>query len=97
MKTFPRFALAIVLMVVVGSISVGIITWQVVSVKNEARDRSCQRTAEARTDNRAMWLYLLEDAPDTQRTRDFVKELNKRLPPLKCEDNLLVEDRKTNG
>lgn len=93
MKTFPRFALAIILMVVIGSISVGIITWQVVNVKNEARDRSCERTAQARTDNRAMWLYLLEDAPDTQRTRDFVVQLNKRLPPLKCVDSVIVEDK----
>jgi len=94
MKRPPRFALAIVLMVIVGSISVVLITWQVVSVKNEARDRYCERTATVRTDNRAMWLYLLENAPDTKRTRDFVKQLNEKLPPLKCtEDSIIVEDK----
>jgi hypothetical protein len=53
----------------------------------DAAFRQCERTVEARADSRAMWEYLINQAeePDSPRVVEFVKEMDRRLPALKCE------------
>jgi hypothetical protein len=90
-KSPPMFVAIITLVIVVGTLVVSLGTWQIVSIKNSVRDTNCERVVAVRNDNRAMWLYLLEDAPDDQKTRDFVTELNKRLPVLECDAGVITE------
>lgn len=47
----------------------------------------CKRTVDARDDNRAMWLYLIENAdPEDKTVPSFTAELNSRLPALYCDE-----------
>jgi hypothetical protein len=47
----------------------------------------CERSVSARADNRAMWEYLVatNEDPDSPRVVRFVRELDRRLPPLECD------------
>jgi hypothetical protein len=54
---------------------------------NDASERDlCRAVVNARDDNRAMWLYLIEQNPDSPELPEFVIELDRRLPPLDMED-----------
>jgi hypothetical protein len=54
---------------------------------NDVSERDdCRTAAEARDDNRSMWLYLIDQNPDDPDLPEFVIELNRRLPPLDVED-----------
>jgi hypothetical protein len=54
---------------------------------NDANDRElCRAAAEARDDNRAMWLYLIDQNPDSPELPAFVVELDRRLPRLDMEE-----------
>ena len=54
--------------------------------------RDCERSISYREDSRAMWIYLLGTASknpsDEERAKRvaFVRELNERLPTLRCDD-----------
>jgi hypothetical protein len=55
---------------------------------NATKERNnCLRTVAVREDNRAMWAYLIEENPDDPDVPAFVRELNRRLPELRCVDN----------
>lgn len=48
------------------------------------RAGGCRETVAVRDDQRAMWLYLLEQNPDNPRAASFRAELDLRLPKLEC-------------
>lgn len=49
---------------------------------------ACARAVSGRDDNRAMWLYLLDRFADSPNAPDARAELEKRLPPLTCVDDV---------
>jgi hypothetical protein len=94
----PRVVPIVSVTGVVGLILCAVLTWVVMQTNDAEEQRDCQRSVAARDDSRAMWLYLIDSA-DKDRTRaeqkrfdDFVAELDKRLPPLKCDDGDFVPD-----
>jgi hypothetical protein len=52
------------------------------SSAGEERER-CERSVAGREDNRAMWIYLVEQNPGVEADA-FMIELERRLPRLKC-------------
>lgn len=58
--------------------------------ERDRAEQSCERSASVREDNRAMWLYLVNENPDNPDVPEFLAELDKRLPSLKCVDNIPV-------
>lgn len=75
-----------------GLVLVAILAFQVQRSDATEERRDCDYLVTARSDSRAMWLYLLDQAnpdqtPEEQERFDaFVVELDKRLPELKCEN-----------
>jgi uncharacterized protein (DUF1697 family) len=51
---------------------------------------SCRRSVDVREDNRAMWLYLLDEFADAPIAADARRELDERLPSLQCVDSTPV-------
>lgn len=45
---------------------------------------SCDRRADTRSDNRAMWVWLTDEFPGDDLARRARVELDQRLPPLAC-------------
>ena len=64
----------------------------------QAERDACERSVEARDDNRAMWLFLIDrlapEKADDPEVVSFVKYLNERLPRVICVDRkpMVVED-----
>lgn len=67
-----------------------LLTSIVVVVLQERRD--CQGRVETRVDQRAMWLFALEQSPNPldPRTLAFRAALDDRIPELRCEGWLAV-------
>ncbi len=83
----PRYVAAVVVVALVSLLITVVVAWRVDLRGAEEERRDCARSVAAREDNRAMWLYLLDEQPaDDKRARDFRVELNKRLPALTCVD-----------
>lgn len=81
----PRFPVVVVATAVASLLLVLLVAWRVDLLGREEENRDCQRSVEARVDNRTMWLYLVDTADsDPKRVEAFLVELNKRLPELVC-------------
>jgi hypothetical protein len=83
----PMFFFLFLCIVILGCVMIALATWQSVHTNTVEQERDCKRAIAVRVDNRAMWLYLLESAPDTPKTEKFVIQLNKKLPVLKCDEH----------
>ena len=88
-QKIPTFARVII---VGGLILLVLMVLGAFKIQDVLRDRaqaSCERTVQAREDNRTMWLYLLAGKdvdPKDPKVVAFTAELDKRLPPLHCVD-----------
>ena len=94
----PRFvAVAAVAALISLALSV-LIAWQLQHNADVETQKDCERSASYREDSRAMWLYLLGTASpnpsDEERAKRvaFVRELNERLPSLRCDNGNLVPE-----
>lgn len=58
------------------------ISWRV-DVNNRRSD-SCQSQVHEQDNDRAMWLYLLEQNPTNPKAPEFRVALDSIIPPLKC-------------
>jgi hypothetical protein len=60
-----------------------------VDYRHDQQREACRRAVDARQGQRTMWEYLVEQRPDDDpEVVAFVAELNKRLPPYVCVDNV---------
>lgn len=60
-----------------------------VDYRHDQQREACQRAIDARQGQRTMWEYLVEQRPaDDPEVVAFVAELNRRLPPYTCVDNV---------
>lgn len=50
----------------------------------ERREASCREQVQEREDDRAVWLYLVHENPDSPRLPAFLAFFNERLPELTC-------------
>ncbi len=81
----PRYVAAVLAVAVTSLLVALLVAWRVDLLGDEEERRDCARSVAARDDNRAMWLYLLDEQPAADaRARDFRRELNRRLPALRC-------------
>lgn len=94
--SFPRFVFLGFVAALLSIVLSGAIAWYVQASRDAETQRDCQRSVSYRADNRAMWVYLIDQAnPDRtaeeqERFDAFVAELNRRLPPLECHDGNAV-------
>jgi hypothetical protein len=87
-----RFVVVVSLLAIL-TIGLATVTIRFVDYRHDQQREACARAMDARQGQRTMWEYAIETAsPDTpeaqQRIDDFVAELNKRLPPYMCVDNV---------
>lgn len=84
----PRYIALVIAVAVTSLLLTLLVAWRVDLLGDREEQRDCARAVAVRDDNRAMWLYLLDEAQpaDDKRARDFRAELNDRLPALKCAD-----------
>lgn len=90
---FPRYARAWAIVVVVLVVGVVVAAFYIQATLRDRAQESCERTVQAREDNRTMWIYLLAGKDvdhDDPKVVAFTAELNKRLPPLECVDRVPV-------
>lgn len=80
----PRWVKALVAVMVAGLVTITAATVIWVSWRHNEEALDCGRSVKARDDNRAMWLYLVDQNPTNPNVPAFVAELNQRLPPLHC-------------
>ena len=96
-----RFAWVVLVTAVVSLLMVTAVAWHVDLLGHEEEQRDCQRSVQARDDNRVMWLYALSTATDADPTEldTFRAELDRRLPALECrgEDPVPVEVKGNDG
>jgi hypothetical protein len=84
----PRFVAVVVVTVLLSLLTTTLVAWRVDAISDDEEARDCQRSVDIRLDNRTMWLYLVDTTtePDSRRVKEFLIELDKRLPELKCVD-----------
>jgi cytochrome oxidase assembly protein ShyY1 len=93
-KTFPRFVVFIVIFIIFGLILVALGSWELNRVDDATRARQCKVVIDARDDNRAIWLYLIEQRPNNDpKAIEFKKVLDQQLPALKCDGSSVPVER----
>ena len=93
----PTFVRVIVVGAVVLIVGVVVAAFTIQGTLRARQQESCERTVQARDDNRTMWLYVLDQGAgnaDAEQIAEFNQALNLRLPPLICVDRqpVPVED-----
>jgi hypothetical protein len=84
-----RRFIAIVVALAVNAAALGGMVIRFVDYRTDQQRTACQRAMDARQGQRTMWEYLVEQRPaDDPEAVAFVVELNKRLPPYVCVDNV---------
>lgn len=88
-----RRFLLVVWVLAVNFVIVGGFIVDYLGYRHDQQREACERAIDARQGQRTMWEYAIETAsPDTpeaqQRVDDFKAELDRRLPPYVCEDNV---------
>jgi len=83
----PAYWKIIALVASIMALSFGL-TFGCVNYQNRQEQDRCERTVNGRADGRSVWEYLIATVadPESQRVKDFVEFLNKRLPALECVD-----------
>jgi hypothetical protein len=84
-----RRFIAIVVALTVNAVALGGMVIRFVDYRHDQQREACQRAMDARQGQRTMWEYLVDQRPaDDPEVIAFVAELNKRLPPYVCVDNV---------
>lgn len=83
-----RFVI-IVTVLTLNFVIVGGFIFDYLNYRDDQQREACQRAIDARQGQRTMWEYLVDQrGPEDPEVVAFVEELNKRLPPYICVDNV---------
>lgn len=69
----------------VGSLVQALALVGVTLVVLDQRGAACERTVQVRDDNRAMWLWLVDQFPGDELASRAAAQLDLLLPPLRCD------------
>jgi hypothetical protein len=87
--TGRRRFIVIVVLLAVFFVVVGVFIISYIDFRADQAKAACERAMDARQGQRTMWEYLVEQRPDDDpEVVAFVAELNRRLPPYVCVDNV---------
>lgn len=90
-RKIPRFVWGVAATGFFGLFSTVALFTRLEMIESENERERCERSVQGREDNRAMWLALPQIFPeDAEAFILIVAELDRRLPPLTCENNIPV-------